>query len=173
MMQNNNTNKKQGHQHICDINLDARGVDEYGSSYKEHFLEQYKILIQGIDYTSKWKHIVNNYFLTINTILLAAIGLSAARDQVAMPAVTHQIVPAIGVFVAIAWWITVRGYNDVLEAKFSILHCVEERLPLALYKTEWEILKAFYKNPNRLARVDASVPIIFATLYLLVFFFVK
>ena len=165
--------KKQNHRHICDLNLHVRNAEEYGNTYQTHLLEQYKVVIQGIDYTSKWKHIVNNYFLTINTILLAAIGLSAARDQVSMPAVTHEIVPVIGVFIAIAWWVTVRGYNDVLEAKFSILHCVEEHLPLALYKTEWEILKAFHKNPNRLARVDASVPLIFSALYLLVFFFVK
>lgn len=165
--------QKQNHRHICDLNLHAREAGEYGSTYQVHLLEQYKVVIQGIDYTSKWKHIVNNYFLTINTILLAAIGLSAARDQISMPTVTHEIVPVIGVFVTIAWWITARGYNDVLEAKFSILHCVEEHLPLALYKTEWEILKAFHKNPNRLARVDASVPLIFASLYLLVFFFVK
>ncbi|MHB1118349.1 MAG: RipA family octameric membrane protein [Minisyncoccota bacterium] len=166
-------NKRQEHRHICDLNLHAQGVDAYGTAYQDHFLEQYKIVIQGIDYTSKWKHIVNNYFLTIHTLLLAAIGFSVVREQISIPVVAHQIVPVIGVVMAIAWWITARGYNEVLEAKFSILHCIEEELPLALYKTEWEILGAFYKNPNRLARVDAAVPLIFATLYLLVFFFVK
>lgn len=165
--------KKQAHDHICDVNLHAREPHEYGNLYQDHFLEQYKVMIQGIDYTSKWKHAVNNYFLTIHTLLLAAIGLSVARDQVLIVVVTHQIVPVIGVVMAIAWWITIRGYNEVLEAKFSILHCVENRLPLALYKTEWEILKAFYKNPHRLARVDNSVPLIFGALYILVFFFVK
>lgn len=165
--------KKQNHRHICDLNLHAQGSDEYGSTYRDHFLEQYKVVIQGIDYTSKWKHIVNNYFLTIHTLLLAAIGLSATRDQISMATLTHQIVPVIGVVMATAWWVTARGYNEVLEAKFSILHCVEDQLPLALYKTEWEILKASYKNPNRLARVDSSVPLIFAALYLLILFFVK
>jgi hypothetical protein len=165
--------KKELHRQICESSLHAKRIDEYGELYREHFLEQYKVAIQGIDYTSKWKHIVNNYFLTIHTVLLAAIGLSVSRDQIAMPTLTHQIVPVIGVFMAIAWWITARSYNDILEAKFSILHCIEEHLPLALYKTEWEILKASYGNSTRAAFTDSVVPFIFFIFYTLIFFFVK
>ena len=167
-------NKQQElHRHICDVNLHAQERDTYGELYREHFLEQYKLAIQGIDYTSKWKHIVNNYFLTIHTAFLATIGLSVARDQVTMLAFAHQVVPIIGIFMAIAWWVTARNYNNILEAKFSILHCVEEHLPLALYKTEWEILKASYGNPHRAALIDSVVPFIFFMFYALFFLFVK
>jgi len=158
---------------ICDTNLYKKGEAEYGDSYREHFLEQYKIAIQGVDYTSKWKHLVNNYFLTIHTGLLAAVGLSVARDQIAMPLLTHQLIPIIGGFMTIAWWLTARGYNEVLEAKFSILHCVEEHLPLALYRTEWEVLSSSYHDPRRVATIDASVPALFLAFYALIFFFVK
>lgn len=161
-------NKQNTYRQICEVNLHAKHADLYGESYREHFLEQYKIAIQGIDYTSKWKHIVNNYFLGINTVLLAAIGLSASRIDVAMPVLTHQIVPVIGMFIAIAWWLTVKNYNDVLAAKFAILHCIEEHLPLALYVTEWELLKASHGNPHSAKLVEASVPAVFFMLYVLV-----
>jgi len=161
------------HKKVCEVNLYKKSEQEYGELYRNHFLEQYKIAIQGVDYTSKWKHIVNNYFLTIHTVLLAAIGLSAARDQISMPALTHQMIPLIGIFMAIAWWATVRSYNDILEAKFSILHCIEEHLPLALYRAEWEVLDASHSNPRRMALVDSFVPSLFFVFCALIFLFVK
>lgn len=166
-------NKYNKYQNICDVNLHKKTKREYGETYRDHFLEQYKVAIQGVDYTSKWKHIVNNYFLTIHTVLLAAIGLSVARDQVSIQVVTHQLIPVIGLFMAMAWWFMTRNYNDVLAAKFYILHCIEEHLPLAVYKTEWEIMKESYDNPYRAAFIDATVPFLFFVFYILIIFFVK
>ncbi len=165
--------KQEINRNICEINLHAKNAEEYGVMYREHFLEQYKVVIQGVDYSSKWKHIVNNYFLTINTFLIAAIGLSVTRDQIVMLTFTHQVIPFIGVLMALAWFFIARGYNDVLEAKFAILHCIEKDLPLALYMTEWEILKASHRNPSRIASTHISVPVIFFIFYLLIFFFLK
>lgn len=164
---------KETAQHICEGGLFANSKESYGDTYREHFLEQYKVVIQGVDYTSKWKHIVNNYFLTIHTVFLAAIGLSAAREQVSMPTVTHELIPIIGIFMSIAWLITARGYNDVLEAKFSILHAMEKDLPVAPYETEWELLCASHNTPRRLAFVDGVVPFLFLTFYALILLFVK
>lgn len=160
-------------QSICDINLHKKNKREYGATYRDHFLEQYKLAIQGVDYTSKWKHIVNNYFLTIHTVLLTAIGLSVARDQISVPVVTHQLIPVIGLFMAITWWFTTRNYNSILEVKFYILHCIEEHLPIALYKTEWEMIKASASGIRRTALIDSTVPFLFFIFYLLILFFVR
>jgi len=167
------TNNFEFHKKICDVNLHKKSESEYGEHYRNHFLEQYKIAIQGVDYTSKWKHIVNNYFLTMHTVLLAGVGLSAARGSISAPTLTNEVVTFIGVCMAIAWFMTIRGYNEVLATKFSILHCIEDHLPMALYKTEWEILNASHKNPHRAARIDSMVPVFFVILYSLIFFFVK
>lgn len=156
---------------ICAQHLHVQSEKEYGEAYREHFLEQYKMAIQGIDYTSKWKHFVNNYFLTIHTVFLAAIGLSVARDKIMVSVVAHQVVPIIGMFIAITWWIMVRSSNDVLAAKFSILHSIERHLPLALYKTEWEILGASSSSARRMVFIEASVPCLFFVFYGLIFLF--
>lgn len=166
-------NKSELYKNICISSLHKKSEAEYGATYREHFLEQYKIVIQGVDYTSKWKHIVNNYFLTMHTVLLAGVGLSASRADISLPVFAHSVVPVIGICLAISWLITARGYNDVLATKFSILHCIEEHLPMALYKTEWDILSASYKNPHRAARVDSMVPAFFIILYSLIFIFMK
>lgn len=164
---------KEAQRAICENNLYTKTAEEYGDMYRDHFLEQYKVVIQGVDYTSKWKHIVNNYFLTMNTVFLAAIGLSAARDQLAMPTVTRDLIPIIGILISVAWLMTARGYNDVLEAKFSILHTMEKYLPVSPYKTEWELLCAEHGSPRRLAFIDGVVPFLFLAFYGLILFFVK
>ncbi len=166
-------NKNTLHKNICDAFLHQQASDGYGDTYRDHVLEQYKLAIQGVDYTSKWKHIVNNYFLTIHTVLLTAIGLTAAREQLSMPAAAHQLIPLIGIFMAVTWWFTTRNYNSILEVKFSILHCIEDRLPLALYKTEWEIIKASSSGVRRAALIDGTVPLLFFLFYILVLFFVR
>ena len=163
-------NKKTS-QDFCDINLHAKSVEEYGDKYQEHFLEQYKIMIQGIDYSSKWKYTVNSYFLTINTFLIAAVGISISRDQLVAVELAHKVIPIIGIFVAIVWMFISQGYNDVLRAKFAILHCIEKKLPLALYKTEWEIIKSSYSNPMRARLTESLVPLIFLVFFVIIFFF--
>jgi hypothetical protein len=168
----NKKNNSELRKNICDTNLFKKNKREYGTTFRDHFLEQYKVAIQGVDYTSKWKHIVNNYYLTINTVLLAAIGFSASQYKFALPDATHQLIPVIGALIAVAWGVTLRNYNNVLASKFSILHCIEEHLPLAPYKTEWELMKSVYGKHPRRAFVDGLVPMMFFVFYILIYFFV-
>lgn len=165
--------KPQLHKKICATSLHIKTELEYGDTYHDHFLEQYKIAIQGVDYTSKWKHIVNNYFLTIHTLFLTAIGISVTQNQTSSFVISHELIPAVGLFMAIVWWITSRNYNDVLTAKFSIIHCIEDFLPLAIYKTEWEIIKSSPSGPRRTAIIDGMVPFLFFAFYILIFLFVR
>lgn len=161
-------------ENICRANLYAVSKEEYGDSYRDHLLEQYKLCIQSVDYTSKLKHTVNNYFLTINMLLITAAGISLSRGDFFDPEVWHSIVPLVGVLVCIIWWLSTRMYKFVNLAKFEMLHCIEENLPLSLYKTEWEILKSKKHDPYRAPTfIEPIVPLLFIVLYILIFFFVK
>lgn len=158
---------------ICQTNLYAATPTEYGEAYQAHFMEQYKLCIRSLDYTSKLKHTVNNYFLTINTLLVTAVGLSITNSTFSHPATWHLIIPFVGVLISIVWWSTTNNYKSVNEAKFEILHCIEGRLPLALYKTEWELLKGNRWSPHHSMRLEPLVPWLFAGLYVLIFLFIK
>ena len=161
-------------ENICQASLYSAPKDEYGGEYREHLLEQYKLCIQSIDYTSKLKHTVNNYFLTINMLLITAAGLSLSRGDLFDPSVWHTIVPIVGILMCVIWWISVRGYRFVNLAKFEILHCIEDNLPLSLYKTEWKVLRANRYNPYQSPIfIEPIVPLLFMVLYILIFFFVK
>ncbi len=159
---------------ICGANLYQIPKDEYGELYKEHLLEQYKLCIQSLDYTSKLKHTVNKYFLTINMLLITAAGLSLSKENFFDPSVWHSVVPVVGILICIIWWASTRGYKLVNLAKFEMLHCIEQNLPLAIYKTEWEVLKNCKYSPYRtLTAVEPIVPWVFGIFYILIFFFVK
>ena len=53
---------------------------EYGNDYKSHYLEQYKIYLEGIEKISDRRQSANNFFLTINTILVSILSLSFQSD---------------------------------------------------------------------------------------------
>ncbi|MEK7081524.1 MAG: hypothetical protein AAB888_01000 [Patescibacteria group bacterium] len=159
---------------ICEQNLYPNTKESYGSEYQKHALEQYKIYIQSIDSVSDLKHKVNSYFLTINTILLGAVGLSLKRDDFFDPGKWHGVIPFIGVILCITWWYTTRSYKQVNRVKFKILHCLEEQLPFAVFKTEWKVIREPSTAPRGYTSetIEPVVPWIFITLYILIFFFV-
>ena len=160
---------------ICSENLFSVTESAYGPLYKEHALEQYKAYLQSINYTSKLKHTVNNYFLAINTLLVSAVGLSVARTDFFDPGVWHRIIPIAGIFLCLAWWYSTREYKSVNRVKFKILRCLEGQLPFALHTTEEKIIldesAPPYGYPSE--TIEPVVPWVFSVLYVLIFFFIS
>lgn len=164
----------QAQEKICRANLYSVTKESYGPLYQAHFLEQYKIYIASINSVSNLKHQVNSYFLTINTILMTAVGISFTRDGLFNPLAWHTIIPGVGVILCLAWWYTTRSYKEINQMKFRALYCIEERLPLALYKTEAEMINTEHVPPGPLksAVVEPIVPWAFIILYILIFFLI-
>src|SRR5215208_5295772 len=54
--------------------------DEYGEEYQNHLLEQYKLYVQMADKVSERRQSANRFFLTVNTALIAFLGLVASPD---------------------------------------------------------------------------------------------
>jgi len=147
---------------------------EYGEEYNKHFLEQYKMYLRSLDYVSDLKHRINGYFLTIHTLLIGAVGLSLSREDFFDPMMWHTIVPVVGILLSLAWWYTTNAYKQVNQVKFAILHCIEAKLPLALYSTEWAIISKQGAKPKHYpsSHIEPVVPWLFMILYLLIFFFI-
>jgi len=43
---------------------------EYGTSYRDHLLAQYQLYVEGMEKISDRRQNANNYFITINTVLI-------------------------------------------------------------------------------------------------------
>lgn len=152
---------------VCRANIFGVPENAYGPQYKEHFFDQYKFFVESVNYTSELKLKVNSYFLTINTALITAIGLSFGK-QTLSSSIWHFLLPLAGIFISIIWWGVTYSYKQRNVAKLRIIHCLEEQLPLALYKTEWQLMEENHSSSLKkfLFRIDLFIPYVFLFSYL-------
>ena len=146
-----------------------------GASVPADYMELYKLAVEMADRVSARRGTANTFFVTVNTALLAFLGLAELR--VAWP------VAVGGVVISLTWALLIKSYRDLNAAKYTVINKAEERLPLRVFYDEWQIVK---KDPPeswfprdwlaRLTRyveftiVEMIVPLVFAALYLLVLF---
>jgi len=144
------------------------GEEDYGPYYKEHLLKQYHTYINGIDKVSQQRQKTNDFFLTINTAALAFMGVMNKAIENDSPFLTFAV-SLFGIVLCVIWYRLIRTYRDINRGKYQILHKLEEKLPAALYKAEWEVLGkgADHKRYLPISHVEIKIPLIFIAFYLL------
>jgi hypothetical protein len=148
-----------------------RGVSpsEYGEKYSDHVMEQYKLYVEMADRISARRQTANSFFLSINTALLAFVGLFASTVQAPdLPLSWTLAVAAAGVVLCYSWYRLVRSYSDLNGSKFRVVHAMEQLLPLAPYDAEWESVGRG-EDPRRylpFTHLEIRIPWIFMALYL-------
>jgi hypothetical protein len=162
MAQDNETDKLRGV-------LFSPGRDDVPVAY----VEQYKLYLTLLDKISERRQTANSFFLSINTGVCALIGYVFSKD--ASPDLRPLLwcVPVAGVLLSYFWFRLVRSYRDLNSAKFSVVHLIEERLPLAPYKAEWLALGEG-KDPNRytpFSHLEIWIPRSFMAMYFGLFCF--
>src|SRR2546428_10081987 len=142
---------------------------DFGDGYKDKLFEQYKLFLKMIDNLNERRSTANNFFLSVNTGLLTALGiLSSLGIKVGILNTLWIIVgAAAGILFSYSWIRTVKSYGQLSSGKWQIIHAIERKLPLRLHETEWEVLKkgedpTIYKP---LTGVERTVPKIFQTIY--------
>src|SRR6266478_2882330 len=143
--------------------LIQQSEEAYGSSFKAHLFEQYKLYLASAEKISERRVTANNYFLTVNAFLVTLYGLAVASRYR-----THWtiLVPITGILVAVTWHRIITSYRDLNTVKFDVIHELEQRMPAALYLYEWE--KAEHgrgKAYRPLSHLERWIPIIFVILY--------
>ncbi|GAB4094644.1 hypothetical protein GCM10028787_01190 [Brachybacterium horti] len=136
-------------------------------------MESYKLAVEMADRLSARRAVANAFFLTVNTTLVAVVGLRPAGSGSVIPSVA---VCLAGIVVAACWWFLLQNYRRLSEAKFVIINRIEdEHLPVKVFKDEWTYLEGDEPPVGRAAKVRAGfkqlgsierlVPIVFALLY--------
>jgi len=142
----------------------------YGRNYKKHLLEQYKLCVEMADKISSRRCTANNFFLSVNTLLLTAIGiLSRFGSSFATLSLWWLVITSVaGTLFCWAWLVTIRCYRDLNEAKFKIINVIEQKLPATAFNVEWALLSPENKATKypQLTKVERWVPLIFIFLYL-------
>jgi hypothetical protein len=81
----------------------------------------------------------------------------------------RSVLSFVGIIICIIFWFLLRSYKQINTGKFAVIHKLEEDLPVALYKYEWEILgkgkdkKKYYP----FSHIELYIPWVFGFIYLL------
>ena len=135
--------------------------DEYGASYQEHLLEQYKLYVEMADRVSQRRDQSNRFYVTIVSALVALLIVMArigVSDAVWIAALL--IAGIFGAALSGVWALNIRSYRELNTAKFTIINDIERQLPYAGYTDEWELLRPQGARPKylQLTRVEQLVP---------------
>lgn len=112
----------------------------YGAKYPDHFLEQYKVYLASAEAISDRRQKANEFFLAVNTALVTILGFFIADAEAAKPVAILIPSSLSGIAMCYLWYRLVVSYKGLNGAKFKVIHAIEQRLPLGLYDSEWEML---------------------------------
>lgn len=136
---------------------------------QSHILEQYKMYVEMADRISSRRNLANVFFLTLNTSVLSAIGLSFNKLDT-MVAYYWLTLPFVCLIIlCIVWWWIIRSYRNLNSAKFKVIGQLESKLPASPYwNAEWNELGKGkdLRKYLPLTVLENSVPIVFILLYI-------
>jgi hypothetical protein len=138
----------------------------------------YKLAVDMADRISGRRGTANAFFLTLQTALAGFVGvLRPATDPTKAGVLRVDVfgivmVSTVGVVLSATWWLLLRSYRDLNEAKFKVILELEKQLPAQPFGDEWKYLKedpVKKKFPARYAELNAIervVPVVFAVVYI-------
>lgn len=140
---------------------------DYSDNYYLHLFEQYKMYVVSAEKISDRRQNANNFFLTLNTVLISVIGLSfqvKAFDNISW---SRLLLSVLGVLICIIFWFLLRAYKQLNFGKFKVIHEIEQLLPLAIYDYEWRILgKGKDKSKYYpFSHIELLIPLVFGIIY--------
>lgn len=119
-----------------------------GFDNKDTLMEQYKMFVQTSEDLVSRKQSVNTFYVTLNSLFLSAIVsvICVAGDSLLF-ADNSMIVylisgflSVIGIVICSSWVTLLNSYADLNASKMAIISCIEERLAVKLFDTEWALL---------------------------------
>ena len=145
-------------------------AEKYGDKYIEHLIEQYKIYLEMLDRISDRRQKANEFFLALNTALLSFLGFVQSKGAGNLTFL-FAVAPIAGSLLSYFWYLMIRSYRDLNSGKFRVIHAVEQRLPLSLFDTEWDVVgrgkdKYLYQP---FSHIEIKIPWVFIFLYVAIF----
>ena len=138
-------------------------------AYVDYCLEQYRIYLHVFNSTSDRSHKSNEFFLGLNAAIIGILGYAEAKS-LPHPNIIFTMIPIVGISISYSWYKIIRSYSQLNRAKFKIPHALEERLPAALFKTEWHLLGEGKDKSKyyRFSKIEKNIPITFILLYIII-----
>jgi hypothetical protein len=129
--------------------------------------DQYKMYVELADHISDRRDKANNFFLSLNTGVITAMGFLWDK-HVAIQPKCLIIFPLIALLSFCYFWHRlVKSYRQLTTQKFILIGHVEDRLPIRLWSTEWKLLGEGKdsKKYSPLSELEEKVPVVFGVIY--------
>lgn len=112
------------------------------STEKAILLEQYKLFVETSDKLSGRRQQVNQFYIGILSGLLAVLGFILEKNvnQNMDGKLVFFLTACLGLVLCFVWDTNIRSYKQLNSGKFKVIHELENQLPYALFKKEWEYL---------------------------------
>jgi hypothetical protein len=144
-------------------------LNDYGDNYQSHLFEQYKMYVESIEKISDRRQNANNFFLTLNTVLISVIGLSFQLQVFDDISWSRLVFSFLGILICIIFWFLLRSYKQLNSGKFVVIHEIEQHLPLSIYDYEWDILGRGEDTSKYypFSHIELLIPWVFGIIYIL------
>ena len=155
------------------IDTDLIGLSEqdYGTSFRPHILEIYKLYLQMADRISDRRQAANSFFLTLNSALVALLSyVNVNTGSTPGDSSFFWLVAVCGMVLSFLWYRLIRSYKDINSGKFKVVHAIEKLLPLRPFDAEWTALGKG-ENPRLylpFTHIEIYIPWVFFIIHLFV-----
>lgn len=139
---------------------------------KTLLLEQYKVFLQTSEDLVARRQTVNNFYISINSALVALFSASFAFDFPPL----HRLViallfAAVGVVLSLSWIRLLASYGNLNSSKMRIISSIERQLPASLYDAEWAAMSDRLNKKRYVSFTESekNIPRLFILLYAVIF----
>lgn len=135
---------------------------------KEQLLEIYKLHSELADRVSQRRDSANRLFAGLLTALVLFVSAMLRFGTGRVPEfVALLVIGLIGVALAMAWTTIIHSYKQLNTEKFRVLHDLEDKLPFAFFKNEWDPQGTGGKSNTywKLTSIEKFLPVIFGILF--------
>ncbi len=130
---------------------------------KEILLEQYKVFVQTADDITARRLETNKFYLTILLGLFTIAGFLNTKEMSGYfdSYSVVILISVIGIFLSVVWYMNIESYKLLNEAKFKVIHEMEEELAYACFDKEWEFRKGVDSDNAypRFTQIEKFLPI--------------
>lgn len=140
-------------------------TETYEGSFCTDLLEQYKLYVQSAENVSARRVASSRYLLTLNATLAALYGYQSVGFEQSR---WTLLIPIMGITTSLFWRLIIKSHADLNRVKFKVIHELEQRLPAAMYKYEWDLAEEGQGRMYRaVTTVEKRIPILFAVLHVI------
>ncbi len=138
------------------------------TAHKGEILDQYKMFQKTSEDLVARRQSVNSFYISVNSALVALVGIVMGLVETPAKMYVMAFMCLTGIILDISWMNILEAYGTLNAAKMKVIKLMEEKLPVALYDVEWQVMSDKLNNKKYVSFTDSEkrIPRIFAAVYI-------